>query len=48
MERLGIALGAGLSPTDTVESVRLAERAGQYSWACGPSWPLLREAIDRF
>jgi alkanesulfonate monooxygenase SsuD/methylene tetrahydromethanopterin reductase-like flavin-dependent oxidoreductase (luciferase family) len=28
MERLGIALGSGLSPTDIVESVRLSENTG--------------------
>jgi 5,10-methylenetetrahydromethanopterin reductase len=31
MERLGIALGSGLSPTETVECVRLAEQAGYES-----------------
>jgi alkanesulfonate monooxygenase SsuD/methylene tetrahydromethanopterin reductase-like flavin-dependent oxidoreductase (luciferase family) len=31
MERLGIALGSGLSPTDIVESVRLSEQAGYES-----------------
>ena len=31
MERLGIALGAGLSPADTVECARLAEQAGYES-----------------
>jgi alkanesulfonate monooxygenase SsuD/methylene tetrahydromethanopterin reductase-like flavin-dependent oxidoreductase (luciferase family) len=31
MERLGIALGSGLSPTDIVESVRLTEQAGYES-----------------
>lgn len=31
MESLGIALGAGLSPLDTVECVRLAEQAGYES-----------------
>jgi alkanesulfonate monooxygenase SsuD/methylene tetrahydromethanopterin reductase-like flavin-dependent oxidoreductase (luciferase family) len=31
MDRLGIALGAGLSPADTVECARLAEQAGYES-----------------
>src|SRR6202048_2656048 len=31
MERLGIALGSGLSPADTVECARLAEQAGYES-----------------
>ncbi len=31
MERLGIALGSGLSPTDIVESVKLAEQIGYES-----------------
>jgi 5,10-methylenetetrahydromethanopterin reductase len=31
MERLGIALGAGLSPADTVECARIAEQAGYES-----------------
>jgi 5,10-methylenetetrahydromethanopterin reductase len=31
MERLGLALGAGLLPTDVVESVRLSEQAGYES-----------------
>ncbi len=31
MEALGLALGSGLSPTDLVESVRLAEQAGYES-----------------
>jgi 5,10-methylenetetrahydromethanopterin reductase len=31
MERLGIAFGSGLSPTDIVESVRLSEKAGYES-----------------
>jgi 5,10-methylenetetrahydromethanopterin reductase len=31
MERLGIALGSGLSPADIVESVRLSEKAGYES-----------------
>lgn len=31
MERLGIALGSGLSPTDVVETIRLSEEAGYES-----------------
>ena len=43
MERLGIALGAGLSPTDTVECVRLAEQAGYES-----AWVIEGHGGDQF
>src|SRR5215472_8272610 len=43
MERLGIALGAGLSPTDTVECVRAAEEIGYES-----AWIIEGHGGDQF
>ncbi|HVB81472.1 MAG TPA: LLM class flavin-dependent oxidoreductase [Candidatus Binataceae bacterium] len=43
MERLGIALGAGLSPAETVECVRLAEEAGYES-----AWIIEGHGGDQF
>ena len=43
MERLGIALGSGLSPADTVECARLAEQAGYES-----AWVVEGHGGDQF
>src|ERR1700674_2579371 len=43
MERLGIALGSGLSPADTVECARLAEHAGYES-----AWVVEGHGGDQF
>ena len=43
MERLGVALGAGLSPAETVECVRLAEQAGYES-----AWVVEGHGGDQF
>jgi 5,10-methylenetetrahydromethanopterin reductase len=43
MERLGIALGSGLSPADTVECARLAEKAGYES-----AWVVEGHGGDQF
>src|SRR5260221_14788391 len=43
MERLGIALGSGLSPADTVECARLAEQIGYES-----AWVVEGHGGDQF